>query len=281
MKKRSRRHMEERQRDIRAAFALIAAGTAIVTASVLLCAHFEHTQPNKQRAEDARGAAASTFAEERTAALPDELRESVSPRPKAAKKKAEGLLILVNWDNPVPYERPNDLVRLSEVFSGEVKLVNGDGLINAEAGEMARIMFMAAEEDGLTSYILTGAYRSISYQGQLFEARKNADPDYGENPYENPVKVMPGENSEHTTGLALDILAEDYQSSNAAYAASDEGKWLANHAHEFGFIQRYPEGKEHITGVIFEPWHYRYVGKDAAAEIYDAGLCLEEYVEVF
>ena len=104
------------------------------------------------------------------------------------------------------------------------------------------------------------------------------DPDYGQDPYKNPVKVLPGKCSEHPTGLAVDILSEKYQEANEGYADTAEGRWLRENAHTYGFILRYPEKKEQITGVIYEPWHYRYVGAEAAAEIYEKGLCLEEYV---
>ena len=90
---------------------------------------------------------------------------------------------------------------------------------------------------------------------------------------------MPGNCTEHATGLALDILAVSYEKSNDDYAKTDEGKWLLEHAHEYGFILRYPKDKEHITGVIYEPWHYRYVGKQAAEEIYEQNVCLEEYLD--
>lgn len=191
---------------------------------------------------------------------------------------AEGFLILVNWDNPVPYERPDDLVVLDEMFGNEVCLVNGEGSINKTAGYAAREMFQDAMEDGIGRYKLSSAYRSIIYQDKLWKKRKQEDPSYGADPYSEPVKVMPGKMSEHTTGLALDILAEAYETANDEYGETAEGKWLAENAHKYGFIMRYPKGKEHITGVIYEPWHYRYVGVEAATEIYERGLCLEEYL---
>ncbi len=206
--------------------------------------------------------------------------ESTLASQKPITPKAEGLLILVNWDNPVPYDRPDNLVMLSEVFGDEVICVNTDGSINAEAGAMAKEMFLAAQAEGIGKYELSSAYRSIVYQDTLWQARIAEDTDYGSNPYENPVKVMPGKMSEHTTGLALDILAESYESSDEGYADTPEGIWLAENACKFGFILRYPKDKENITGVIFEPWHYRYVGKEAAREIFKRSICLEEYLGV-
>ena len=84
--------------------------------------------------------------------------------------------------------------------------------------------------------------------------------------------AIPG-TSEHQTGLAVDINADGINS--AGYEVYD---WLSDHAHEYGFIKRYPEDKIELTGISNEPWHYRYVGRSAAEEIYKKGLCLEEYL---
>ena len=190
--------------------------------------------------------------------------------------RAEGTLLLVNWENPVPFDRPEGLVTQADIFGDEVVLVNGEGSVNREAGEAAKKMFLAARAEGIGRYKLSSAYRSIAYQEKLWQARRRQDPCYGDDPYTNPVKAMPGCMSEHTTGLALDILSENHETANDAYGETPEGRWLAENAHRYGFILRYPEGKEHITGVIYEPWHYRYVGVEAATEIWERGICLEE-----
>ncbi len=88
---------------------------------------------------------------------------------------------------------------------------------------------------------------------------------------------MPGA-SEHQAGLSVDIVTLRHQVLNDAFADTKAGKWLAEHAHEYGFILRYPKDKEEITGINYEPWHFRYVGKEAAEQIYELGCCLEEYV---
>jgi D-alanyl-D-alanine carboxypeptidase len=189
-----------------------------------------------------------------------------------------GYLILVNWSNPVPYDRPGRLVGLDDTFGDAVYLLNPNGFINEQVGEAALAMFEAAKEDGVSGYMVTTAYRSVAHQQELFEARCLKEPGYGSDPFNFPVKVLPGEYSEHTTGLALDILAEDYRSADDGYTDTAQGKWLAENAYRFGFILRYPKGKENITGVIYEPWHYRYVGVNAAKEMYESGQCLEEYL---
>lgn len=85
--------------------------------------------------------------------------------------------------------------------------------------------------------------------------------------------------SEHQLGLAADIVARSYQLLDDQQAQTAEARWLKEHCAEYGFILRYPTDKTSLTGVIFEPWHYRYVGEEAAREIMGQGICLEEYLE--
>ncbi|GAB6443368.1 M15 family metallopeptidase [Bacillus luti] len=132
-------------------------------------------------------------------------------------------------------------------------------------------MFKAAEKDGMHLFGVSG-YRSYERQTQIYKnnvktmGQKEAD----------AVSAVPG-TSEHQTGLSIDISS---QSANfeleQKFGATPEGKWVAEHAHEHGFIIRYPEGKTDITGYTYEPWHIRYVGKEHATYIYENGLTLEE-----
>ena len=92
------------------------------------------------------------------------------------------------------------------------------------------------------------------------------------------VVALPG-TSEHQTGLALDIVDAGYQELDEAQENTPVQQWLMRNSWRYGFILRYPTGKSNITGIIYEPWHYRYVGRDAARAIYESGLCLEEYLE--
>lgn len=92
------------------------------------------------------------------------------------------------------------------------------------------------------------------------------------------VVARPG-TSEHHTGLAADILGSGYSDLVQSFGTSPAGKWLRENCAEYGFILRYPKEKEHITGVIYEPWHFRYVGKEHAKEIMSRGITLEEYLE--
>lgn len=91
--------------------------------------------------------------------------------------------------------------------------------------------------------------------------------------------TIPG-SSEHQIGLALDIVSDSYTLLEEGFADTDAGKWLADNSYRYGFILRYPKGKEDITGIEFEPWHFRYVGEPAATYIYQHNLTLEEFVQL-
>ena len=90
--------------------------------------------------------------------------------------------------------------------------------------------------------------------------------------------TVPGA-SEHQIGLAIDFISDTYTSLNEGFGNSQAGKWLAENSYRYGFILRYPKGKEDITGIIYEPWHFRYVGIDAAEIIYNENITLEELLE--
>ena len=89
---------------------------------------------------------------------------------------------------------------------------------------------------------------------------------------------MPG-TSEHETGLAVDLVDENNQNLDETQEQTAVQQWMIAHSWEYGFVLRYPNGKSDVTGIIYEPWHYRYVGKEAAREIHETGLCLEEYLQ--
>ena len=141
-----------------------------------------------------------------------------------------------------------------------------------EATEAFEKMQKDAEKDGAWFHIVS-RYRSYAVQNWVYESykkeRKNVD----------TFSAKPGY-SEHQTGLAFDLNGEDQEtSSNEKFEGTEQYKWLNENAYKYGFILRYPENKKKITGVIYEPWHYRYVGKTAAKEIMSKGICLEEYLD--
>ncbi|MFC4559878.1 D-alanyl-D-alanine carboxypeptidase family protein [Virgibacillus kekensis] len=134
-------------------------------------------------------------------------------------------------------------------------------------------MFYAANDAGLELYAQSG-YRSYERQDSIFASNVRA---YGEEAANN-FSARPGE-SEHQTGLTMDVSSRDVGYKLVIeFGETDEGKWLKQHAAEYGFIIRYPKGKENITQYQYEPWHLRYVGPDAAKEIMQKGITLEEYL---
>ena len=135
-----------------------------------------------------------------------------------------------------------------------------------------------AREQGYGLFVREG-YRTQEEQQQLLDEKIEAYENDGKSKSEakrlaEQWVAIPG-TSEHQLGIAVDINADTTKSSS-----DDVYNWLAENAHTYGFIKRYPSNKTDITGVINEPWHYRYVGKEAALEIYSQGICLEEYIDM-
>ncbi len=130
--------------------------------------------------------------------------------------------------------------------------------------------------------LIVSAYRSTDYQRQLFEEQQYYWINEGYSEDEAYAKAaetvaVPG-TSEHECGLAVDIVDQDYQELDEGQTETGTQQWLMEHCWEYGFVLRYPSEKKEITGVIYEPWHYRYVGREYAKEMHEKGLCLEEYV---
>lgn len=187
---------------------------------------------------------------------------------------------LINFENRLPGDFvPHDLVNAEE-FMGEVCTVgHSSTLIQYEVAWHLRDMFEAAYTEGVTvRYHINSAYRDMREQWAMWEKKLKNHPHYADDPYSKPVGVMPGDASEHCAGLALDLASEKYPWENASFGNTPEGIWLRDNAHRFGFILRYPADKTSVTGVKYEPWHFRYVGVRLAEEIYESGLCLEEYL---
>ena len=129
--------------------------------------------------------------------------------------------------------------------------------------------------------VVVSAYRSNSYQAGLYERRIQRFMDQGYSREEAEIEAakrvaVPG-TSEHELGLAMDIVDVNYQKLDKQQEDTPAQKWLMANSWKYGFILRYPNEKSDVTGIIYEPWHYRYVGKELAREIYESGLCLEEY----
>lgn len=174
-------------------------------------------------------------------------------------------LILVNRDNYIPEDYE---IELTELANGEQ--------VDSRIYPALQEMFNAARAEGLHLFVKAG-WRTQEEQQRLLDDKIAAYQNEGHSRSE--AKKLAAEwvaapgTSEHQLGLAVDINADTAQT-----ASNDVYDWLLANAHKYGFIKRYPDDKTDITGIINEPWHYRYVGREAAYDIYSQGLCLEEYI---
>lgn len=191
------------------------------------------------------------------------------------------LPLLVNKDHPIEEDySPEALVRLVDVCPADLVKIKGKDIQgDPEAVEALITMLRGAAADGIVNMQISAGYRSFSYQKKLFDEkvaslRKNNNLSKAKaTSAANKTVALPG-TSEHHTGLAFDITVP-----GTSFAGTAQAKWLHAHCHEYGYILRYQKHKESITGYLAEAWHFRYVGKEAAAIIAKNDWCLEEYIE--
>jgi len=195
--------------------------------------------------------------------------------------------------SPTPTPEPEPDIPDIDISSWEYLLANADSPIgeyvpeltslengqnfDSRAVEALQSFIDAARAEGLSVY-LSSSYRSYSEQQYLFN-RKVAQHN-GDEATAATIVARPG-TSEHQTGLCCDITDRYYEVKNSSLENTELYKWMYAHCAEYGFILRYPKDKEEVTGIIYEPWHFRYVGKEAAEYIMENGLCLEEFVELY
>lgn len=183
-------------------------------------------------------------------------------------------LALVNKQYALPSDyTPDDLEVPDVPFPFDEDLPQKQ--LRAVAADALEELFQAADEAGLDLVAQSG-YRSYDRQDAIFASNVEA---HGEEEANN-FSAQPGE-SEHQTGLTMDVTTPSIDNElTTDFSETEEGKWVEEHAAEYGFIIRYPEGKEEITEYQFEPWHIRYVGEKTAQEITDQAITLEEYYGV-
>lgn len=192
-------------------------------------------------------------------------------------KNCEEYLILVNKTHPVDENmRPDDLVSVLDARKS-IEL-------RADVERALEAMFLEMRAEGFRGIYVTSAYRSYSYQTSLFSyymsVEKNADRSLSDEEAREKVlrySAAPG-TSEHQTGLCVDLMIDPMRELDESFADYPVYAWLCENAWKFGFILRFPADKVEITGYDYEPWHYRFVGREAAYEIYSRKLCLEEYL---
>lgn len=178
-------------------------------------------------------------------------------------------LVLINKQHPIPADYDFKL----EVIA--------DGMMCDERIKSDLLtMMQAAKNDGI-NLALKSLYRTDSRQETNFNKRIRLYMNQGYSYMDSykltsQVITVPGA-SEHQVGLALDIVCDTYDSLTEGFGETEAGKWLVEHSCEYGFTLRYPLGKEYITSIEYEPWHFRYVGREAATIMRDDGICLEEF----
>lgn len=177
----------------------------------------------------------------------------------------------------------NELHPLSKDFEPQVVQTRNGQKVDRRIKTELEAMIDAAGEEGM-NLMVCSSYRDYKKQDSLMDqsiakfVRQGMD--YRDAFFKTKEQIALTGASEHHTGLAVDIVGKNHQSLDSSQADTKEAKWLYEHAHEFGFILRYPKDKEEQTMISFESWHFRYVGKQAAAFMKENNLCLEEFVEL-
>lgn len=180
-------------------------------------------------------------------------------------------LRLVNFENPLPQDFK---VELTEVGEGHQ--------VDSRIAQALLDMIAAGKRDGHQIWIAS-SYRTMEKQTSLFEnkvanLRREGYSETDARREAGTVVAVPG-TSEHQLGLAVDLVSSEYTGLDERQEDTQSYQWLVKHCAEYGFILRYPNGKTDVTGIIYEPWHFRYVGEEVAAEIMGQGICLEEYLK--
>ena len=188
---------------------------------------------------------------------------------------ADPLLVLVNHTSKMPDDYTFDTKEC-----GSATAVNKT--LQTVACDAFLEMQKAAAADGVTVWMQSG-YRSVKYQTSLYERKTKYYLDKG---YDNAAAkekaaavVNPPGYSEHNCGLAADLNSPEHTGLDEGFEKTAAFRWLCEHAGDYGFILRYPKDAEDKTEIIYEPWHWRYVGVENAAKINASGLCFEEYIE--
>lgn len=208
--------------------------------------------------------------QERVSAIQDELDRALDD----GQKELPWNLVLVNYNHPM--EEGYEIPKLTELEPGYS--------VDSRIAEAANQMLQDAKKDGMR-IIICSAYRSVVRQEQVFnesmQDRLNGGASYWDAFSETRLSVAEPGTSEHALGLALDLISNQYTELDEGQEETKEAKWLEENCHKYGFILRYPPEKTDITGIIYEPWHYRYVGVEDATKIMELGITLEEYLEEY
>lgn len=206
----------------------------------------------------------------------------ITPTPEPYRLTGENLLILVNAQNKLPEDFvPDGLVRVQDICGDEVLYADKDVKAVREAAEALLQLVKAAKADGIGPWKVREGYRTLKYQQQIFDNYVNRFMQNSGMSRSQAISATrqtvadPG-CSEHHTGLAFDMNANN---PDLAFVDTAQYVWLNKHCWEYGFIMRYTDEKEEITGILGEEWHIRYVGLEHSLRMRDMNYCLEEYLE--
>ena len=227
---------------------------------------FEETKkdtPETDIQETISETASDTTALETLAPITEPITTAPQTEPKAPETQAPATQVPTTVDEPTYIQ---GILVVNKTYSLPKTYAKG---VDPEAKSALDKMFADAKKEGISLWIASG-YRSYDRQNTIYNNYVAKDGQAAADRY----SARPG-HSEHQTGLAFDLneLTE-------AFGNSKQGKWLADNCHKYGFIIRYPQNKEHLTGYMYEPWHVRYLGVDKATAVYESGLCLEEYLGI-
>lgn len=244
---------------IASAFSRVDESTAVTSASTL--------DTSQQTSDISVNTAADT--------TEDSMTESIIPEEDIDNAWA---MFLVNNQNPLPDDYDKRIL-VKKVYSNGER----DFEFDERAADYLIDMFEAAKKDGI-NLTVNSSYRTIEYQQYNFDRsvqqRVNNGMSYEEAVLDTEKEVAYPGKSEHNAGLSADIFSDEYVSfDDDGFKNTKAYAWLMENAADYGFILRYPEGKEAETGIIYEPWHYRFVGVYYAHKVQDSGLCLEEFFE--
>ncbi len=202
----------------------------------------------------------------------DDLIDVIVEKEIVADPKAINVLVNKSKNLPDTYV-PDDLVSLIDV---PTVLENPEiNQLRKTAYLALKDMFAAAKDEWEFELFARSGYRSYNTQNSLYKSYVTNSGQAAADKF----SAKPGQ-SEHQTGLAMDITcaAMNFKLDDT-FGDTDEGKWVQENAHRFGFIVRYPKGKEDITGYLYEPWHIRFLGVELATKVFESGLTFEEYLE--
>lgn len=181
-------------------------------------------------------------------------------------RNIDGTLFLVNRE-----------YMITKNYVPETDVVNVKGssrLMRADAADALEAMFAAAKSEANITLLSVSGYRSFSKQTTIYNNKLKS---VGTAAKANEYVALPGA-SEHQLGMAMDLGQSGYTSLNNGFGATKGGKWVVENAHRFGFILRYQEGWESVTGYNYEPWHVRYVGVEHATRMYEQNVPMEAYI---